>query len=183
MAKKPFNETAVGRFLHKAKGVVPGVAVDIGDVFTGGKVSDILDKIGIKLKEAPESQEVIALRTELDLRRIDYEVELVNAQVALYEIDFKDRERASNTEIERLKNGGNGWTQHILAFVIVLGFLAAVFIAMRKGIVDVGPEAALILGTFLGQLSNQATTVIQYFFGSSSGSAAKNRILQQINKP
>jgi|GEM_PF-4389305 len=57
--------------------------------------------------------------------------------------------------------------KNILAiFVVVFGMGAVVFVEM--------PD--LVLGALLGNIS----AVLMYFFGSSTGSAAKDKVIQEI---
>jgi uncharacterized membrane protein YeaQ/YmgE (transglycosylase-associated protein family) len=67
-------------------------------------------------------------------------------------------------------------TQTIIAFLIVLGFLGVVgawFVFPVKG--DAG-----LFNLLLGMLGSGFGTIIQYFFGSSSGSKAKDETISNI---
>jgi uncharacterized membrane protein len=64
----------------------------------------------------------------------------------------------------------------VLAIIIVLGVLGTIVILMKFSVPQENKNALyLILGALIGSF----TSVVQYFFGSSKGSADKNELLNQ----
>lgn len=69
---------------------------------------------------------------------------------------------------------------YTLGAMIVLGILAIVIILINVEIPDKNAQALnLIIGALIGSF----TSVVQYFFGSSKGSADKNEIIANTQKP
>lgn len=63
------------------------------------------------------------------------------------------------------------WRADVLAFVVVLAFAVVCVLLFRGGVIDLSvKDVALIL---IGQLGAKFGTIVDYHFGSSAGSAAK----------
>lgn len=67
-----------------------------------------------------------------------------------------------------------GKVQAAIAFLVIVGFYAAIWMAMTREVTASMRDALLIL---IGSLAAAFGGVIGYYFGSSSGSAAKNQLL------
>lgn len=67
-----------------------------------------------------------------------------------------------------------GKVQAFLAFVVTAGFFGAFWLVTERKVTGDMRDALLIL---LGNLSGAFLAVVTYYFGSSSGSAAKNQLL------
>lgn len=65
-----------------------------------------------------------------------------------------------------------------LAGIIVIGFFALLYILLFRSIAETNKE---ILNIVIGALIGSFTTIIGYFFGSSSGSAEKTKLLNEQN--
>lgn len=60
------------------------------------------------------------------------------------------------------------------------GFVAVCVIVLRGGVIDATmKELGLVL---VGQLSMKFGTVVDYFFGSSAGSTAKDQSIKELSK-
>ena len=68
-----------------------------------------------------------------------------------------------------------------IAILLVLGFFAVLGMLIYAGYVQVAIDGTLkdILLVLLGVLGTMTTTVVNYYFGSSLGSAAKDVLLAQ----
>lgn len=65
-------------------------------------------------------------------------------------------------------------TPRVLAYLVTFGFFSVVA-ALIHG--DVNPAGHDVLLVMLGALGTAWATIINYYFGSSSGSAAKDRVI------
>lgn len=66
-------------------------------------------------------------------------------------------------------------TPRLLAVVVLAGFFVSVaYVFLGK----IQPEVAGVAGTLIGYVSAKADTVVAYYFGSSAGSAEKNRMIE-----
>jgi hypothetical protein len=159
-----------------ATGGVPALigmaAKTVGDVLgkeIGGSVGEITAAITgatpeqlIKLKEADNAfalqMQAMGFKNASDLEKIAAD----------------DRANARGREIA-LKDK----TPLILAGAITVGFFVILAYIVGHGINEKGGDAMLVL---LGALGAAFTGVINYYFGSSSGSAQKNEIISRIGK-
>ena len=72
------------------------------------------------------------------------------------------------------------WRRDIVGLLAVGGFVAVCIIVLKGGVIDVSmKELGLVL---IGQLSMKFGTVVDYFFGSSAGSAAKDQSISDLSK-
>ena len=112
----------------------------------------------LKLKQADQA---FAQR----MRELDIDLEKVHQA---------DRSSARDREART----GDRWTPRVLSAVVVGGFLGTVYMVL-SGYVDglKDPGIAGVVGTLIGYVSAKADQVVSYYFGSSSGSAAKTELL------
>ena len=66
--------------------------------------------------------------------------------------------------------------QYVLGIVVVMAFVALLYFLFTKEIPWVNMN---LLSLIIGALIGSFTTVVQYFFGSSKGSAEKSEILRK----
>jgi hypothetical protein len=106
------------------------------------------------------------------------------------EIDFRSRLKALDIDLERIAAGDRGDARRreirlrdqapmILAAVVTFGFFGALGLVLRFGLQPQGGEAVLVM---LGALATGWTAVLNYYFGSSAGSAAKNALLERLTE-
>jgi hypothetical protein len=104
--------------------------------------------------------------------------------------DFKTRMKELDIDLERISAGDRDsarqmqretkdWTPKVLAFFITFGFFGALVWIMVFGIPQTGTEVLLMM---LGSLSTSWTGVVQFYYGSSAGSKAKNDMLAAKDK-
>lgn len=99
------------------------------------------------------------------------------ARMAELEIDLErvhQTDRASARDRES-KTGDR--TPSVLAAVITLGFFGILWMMMTTGMPETGRDALLVM---LGALGGAWTSVVAYFFGSSSGSARKTGAMERM---
>jgi len=111
----------------------------------------------------------------LALKQADYafQAQMKELDVDLERIPSSDRDSARKREA-----AVKDWMPRILAGLVVVGFLATVFLILSgyvEGLKD--PMTATTVGTLIGYISSKADSIISYYFGSSAGSAAKNEML------
>jgi len=104
------------------------------------------------------------------------------------ETEFRARLKALDIDLERIAAGDRGDARRreirlkdqapmILAAVVTIGFFGALGLVLRFGLQPQGGEAVLVM---LGALATGWTAVLNYYFGSSAGSAAKNSLLERL---
>lgn len=142
-----------------------------GDKGITGGVMDVLKSTGI-IKD-PET----ALKAEQALR--DFELAKANQDIEVAKIEAGDRASARDMQKESLKQDDVFSKRFIYYYALGMSGAAILYIGLAT-FINI-PEKNVrfvdtVLGFFLGTL---LAAIIQFFFGSSSGSMAKS---QQIEK-
>ena len=73
-----------------------------------------------------------------------------------------------------------GKIQALIAILILGGFFGTLYFMIRANVDPGGMRDALLI--MVGSLGTMATSIVGYYFGSSSGSAAKNELLASRDK-
>ena len=160
------------------KQVAPTIATALGGPLAGlatktlseallGSPDGSPDEIAAALGSATPDQ--LAKLREIDA---NFKVTMKKLDIDLAQIDAGDRDSARKREIA-LKDS----TPTILAGVVCFGFFGTLIGLLLYGLPSKGQDAVLIL---LGALSAAFTAIVNYYYGSSSGSKAKEQIIDQI---
>ena len=173
MAKKPFNETKLGKFLQ-SKGfntvldavgnVIPGVAVldDVKDILMGNNPD---------VPAPPMTPEDKA-----------YALELLKQEQAQLDSLLADVKDARGREVELIQAGNKNITQNVLAYIGVTAFFAMVGYIIAKGIGEMSTEASFIVGNLTGISGAICKDIYGYYFGSSRSSAQKDATIQSMTR-
>jgi len=159
------------------KTVAPALATALGGPLAGVAVKSISDSV---LGKPDGSEDEIAQAIQsggadallklkqaeqqfiLDMKKLDVDIEKLHAD---------DRANAREREV---KTGDK--TPAILAGVITIGFFGILGYMLKYGTPEHGGEALLIL---LGALGAAWGSVVQYYYGSSAGSARKDELMRK----
>lgn len=158
--------------------VAPTIATALGGPLAGfatrtiseallGKEDASPDELAVALSSATPEQ--LAKLREVDA---NFKVSMKKLDIDLAQIDASDRNSARQREIA-LKDS----TPTVLAGVVCLGFFGTLIGLLLYGLPPRGQDAVLIL---LGALSAAFTAIVNYYYGSSSGSKAKEQIIDQM---
>ena len=173
MAKKPFKETKLGKFLQ-SKGldtvldavgnVIPGVAVldDVKDILMGNN-PDI---------PAPSMSEEDKA----------YALELLKQEQAGLDSLLADVKDARGREVALIQAGNKNTTQNVLAYIGVSAFFAIVGYVIDIGIGEMTTEASFIVGNLTGISGAICKDIYGYYFGSSRSSAQKDATIQSMTR-
>ena len=133
------------------------------------------------IKEAAEGISTLAkgLRSAITGKLPPEEEAALNLKIAEIEMQAdqlatSDRDSARKREME-VKDK----TPSRLAWVMVAGFFVILALLIFVTIPTTAKDAMLIM---LGTLSSGIMSVLQYYFGSSSGSADKSKMIEQMMK-
>lgn len=161
--------------------VAPTLARAIAGPLAGGAIGRIA---GALLGDSAADEKKVAEavlkanpETLLKLKDLDLEYEkfLGEHQIDLEKLAVEDRASARAREIAL-----RDWMPSALAAVVVIGFLAAVYMVLSgrvQGLKD--PTTIGIVGTLIGYVSAKADQVVGYYFGSSAGSARKTELMDR----
>lgn len=163
--------------------VAPWIATALTGPLGGMAVTAAADALGLSDKtESALKQALSGVTPEqmLALKNADQAFQMRMQELgfahiqALEQIAFQDRDSARKRE-----STVGDKTNRNLAYTII-----AAFIAMAIGTLMGWAKADSVLaGTIIGYLSAKAEQVLSYYFGSTSGSAEKSRLLAQSAPP
>jgi len=171
-----FNWSDIGKKIGSA---APMIATLVGGPAAGAVTSMVASTLGVE-----NNSDAIGSALASDpgaLLKIK-ELEFTHKE-KLEELSFEntkahlaDRQSARTREIENLKAGGSNTLMYTLGCVIVVGFfLTVIALIFRSTPIPTGSKDAVML--LLGSLIASFACVVQYFFGSSQGSANKTAML------
>ena len=145
-------------------GPLAGIAVKtLSNVLLGHENGSEDDVKGAMATASPD--QLVALK-KIDA---DFKAHMKELDIDLERIAAGDRDSARKMQTET-----KDWTPKALAFFITFGFFGALIWIMVFGIPQTGTEVLLMM---LGSLSTSWTGVVQFYYGSSAGSKAKNDML------
>jgi hypothetical protein len=159
--KKPFKETAVGKFLSKN---APGVLEVVGDVFPPAKlISNLFEK------EAPQ----MAPEQTLEFQKLLLEYE--QNDLKAYLADVAD---ARDMNIKIQEAAAASWLAKNVGFMIDLLIVACTIgLVLLLYFVPIPDGNREIAYAVLGVLLTGLNTVLNFYRGSSKGSADKTDVL------
>lgn len=168
MAKKPFKETKLGKFL-KEKG---GDLLDtVGAVATGNWIDaagQIKDLITGSSNLTPEEKEVALKFLEQDLEA--------------FKIEVDDRKDARNREVQIATSAEATWlnknTGSLIALMFVV-FTCTLYILVLTRQLNASEN---ITFSVVSSVTSITTLIIGYYFGSSRSSAVKDSTISKLTK-
>ena len=162
-------------WMETLKQIAPTVASAVLGPLGGVAVAAIGNILGVS--EATQEKIADAIKTgqltpeqvgEIKKLELQYQENEKERGFKYTELEFKDRDSARAREVGTKDN-----TNKILAFVVIGAFLAMV----GATLLGYAKVESVLAGTLVGYLSAKAEQVLAYYFGSSSGSAAKTVLL------
>jgi hypothetical protein len=160
--------------------VAPTIATALGGPLAGMAVKTLSNVLlghengseeDVQAALASASPDQLATLKKIDA---DFKAHMKELDIDLERIAAGDRDSARQMQRET-----KDWTPKALAFFITFGFFGALIWIMVFGIPQTGTEVLLMM---LGSLSTSWTGVVQFYYGSSAGSKAKNDLLAAKDK-
>lgn len=164
--------------------VAPTIATALGGPLAGLAVKAIGGALG--LGEGATEAEVaakIAGATPADLLALkkadqEFALEMQRLEVDLERIAAGDRDSARQMQRET-----KSWAPPVLAAVVVGGFIAA-SVAVLGGWVEglKDPLIAALVGSVIGNITAATMLVLNFYFGTSASSRAKDETIKSLSK-
>ena len=157
--------------------IAPGIATALGGPVAGMAVQALGEALGIdsptreKVEKAFASgsmtgEQVAAVRqAEIALEKRSQEL-----GIDLEAIHAKDRESARQMQVQT-----KSWLPPVLAVLITVGFFGILSGMLTGALAASGNNEAMLI--LLGALAAAWGSVVNFYYGSSAGSAAKNEML------
>lgn len=169
MAKKPFKETKLGKFIT---GEGAGNLLNsIGSIATGNFIG-AFDSI----------KDLITGSSELTAERKEIALQLLQQDLESYKLEVDDRKDARNREIMINQSPESSWlsknTGSMIAILFTL-FTCILFILVLTG--NIKPSENITF-TIITSVTNILMLIIGYFFGSTRSSQAKDMTIARLTK-
>ena len=140
MGKKPFKETAVGKFLlNKVPGLVGDVLPDKGVLGIVKNLIDTDDSMPVEEKETLKQE--------------------------LYEMEIADRDSARRREVEVKKAGGQDWMMFVTGIVGLASFVFTIYAVVYVPSVSDNDLFVHLMGMIEGVV---ISNIFAYYYGTSS---------------
>jgi membrane-bound ClpP family serine protease len=157
--------------------IAPTIASALGGPLAGLAVKT-LSNVLLGHENGDEEAVSVALQNATpeqlaDVKKIDadFKVRMKELDIDLERISAGDRDSARKMQMQT-----NDWIPRILAIMITVGFFGILIWMLTKGMPSTGTEALLMM---LGALGTAWTGVVNFYYGSSAGSKAKNDVIAQ----
>jgi hypothetical protein len=160
--------------------IAPTIATALGGPLAGVAVKTLSNVLlghengsedDVKAAMATATPDQLAALKKIDA---DFKVQMKELDIDLERIAAGDRDSARKMQTET-----KDWVPKLLAIVITLGFFGILIWMLVQGMPQTGTEALLMM---LGALGTAWTGVVNFYYGSSAGSKAKNDILAAKDK-
>ena len=139
MSKKPFKDTAVGKFLLEK---VPGIVVDVlPDSGVLGIVKNLIDS---------------------DSSLTQYDKDMLLKE--LYQLEVEDRDSARKREVEKAKTGGFDFMFNLTGFIGLAAFAFIIYAIVYLSIPEGNKEVWIHT---IGIIEGITLSIFGYFYGSA----------------
>ncbi len=166
------------KFIDVIAAVAPTLATALGGPLAGVAVRTIAGELlGRPDAGIAEIETAIVGATGPDLIKLKeieakFAAEMKQAGVELERVAGADRDSARQRQVKM-----RDWTPSFLGLAIIVGFFGVLAWIFQYGMPSDGREVLLIM---VGALGTMTTQITNYFFGSSAGSAEKQKIIADL---
>lgn len=158
--------------------VILGILPALGSLVSGGK-ADAVITAGTKIAKevfGTTDETAIAKQIETNPALAEQFKAKLEAETSALQAHLADVQDARATTVKLAESGSPiSWGAPVVSVIVVIGYLGLVFALLYKSIPD--NQVTLVL---FGGLSAAFAQVINYWLGSSAGSATKDIALKQI---
>jgi hypothetical protein len=162
----------IGERLRKIIGTVaPKIGGALGGPLGGIAGKMVRDALGVETDDA--ALDVLQTDPEALLKvkqaEIDFDKRLAELGIDLEKIHQEDRDSARRREM-----AVGDYTPKVLAYLLTIGFFGTLAALLYFGLPMDGRDVIMVM---IGSLGTAWVATVNYYFGSSSGSAAKTNLL------
>jgi hypothetical protein len=153
--------------------IAPVLGTALGGPFGGMAGKFIAEKLGVDEKDLPDVLEGADSETLLKIRNSDNEFKLRLRELGIQEEQLHSQDRASARDLA-VKT--SLMPQSIIATVFIVGFIAVLYTVFTQTM-EFTTDQAMLANVLLGILSAGVMQIMNFFFGSSSGSKEKTQLI------
>ena len=165
------------------KGIVASVAPMIGTA-VGGPFGAMAAKAGLEAlgitpeagKEEAQLKQALATATAEDLRKLKEADQKFATDMKSLDIDLARIDQTDRASARTLFAAGGKEAQIILSVVYTIGYAMVVYFFMT-GQVEVLENQQILFGSLIGVLTAAQLQILNFWFGSSSGSKDKTKLI------
>lgn len=153
--------------------VAPALATALGGPLAGAATVAIGKALGVTTSEVPEAIKAVTTDDLLKIKAAEdlFTKDMAKLGIDILNIEAKDRDSARQREGTVKDN-----TPRVLAYMVTGGFCVTCALILA-GAVQVD---SVLTGTVLGYATANSQQVLSYYFGSTSGSEMKTRIMSAL---
>lgn len=160
--------------------VAPTLATALGGPLAGAATKAISSAL-LKRPNGTEKEiaEIVTasdpeMFAEIRKAELAFKAQMVDLEVDLEKVAAQDRESARQRQVKT----GDRWPAYIASSALI-GFFGVLALLVFVDIPTDGKDALLIM---VGVLGGMVSSIKDYYFGSSSGSASKNNLIDRLIK-
>jgi hypothetical protein len=160
--------------------VAPTAATLLGGPFAGTAVTALARALG-----KPEGTTIEEMAPEIVAAHPDTLIKLKEAEIELkkleseHEIQLVGKANEDRASARLREQSLRDWTPSVLAAVVTIGFFGVILWTLKWGLPADGLEVLLVL---FGALSTKWSSIVDYYYGSSAGSARKQATIDTVMK-
>ena len=156
--------------------IAPSIATALGGPLAGLAVTAVSKALGIDEKDVQSTIESGKLSAEqlVSLKKAEIELKAKAQELGL---NFEKLATEDRNSARTMQASTKSIVPPVLAFAVTVGFFGILF-ALMMGYASKSDELMIMLGS----LGTAWTGIIGFYFGSSAGSQAKDKLLHQ-SKP
>jgi len=155
----------------------------LGSLIPKGKTAEIVaagTKVAQEMFGTADEQTVMA-KLESDPKLAEQFKAKLEAETAALRLAIEDTQDARETTVRLAESGSTiAWGSPVISIVVTIGFLLILTIMVLRPL-SLDPIQVTVINVLLGYLGAGFQQVVNYWLGSSAGSASKDRVIQNIS--
>lgn len=154
--------------------VAPALGAALGGPFGGMAGKFLADKLGVDEADLPDTIANANPETMLKIKNLDNEFKVKMRELDISEEDLHHKDRSS---ARSMMEKTSMIPQAIISAIFIIGFVVALYLVLsgKAGLDDGMKDTAIFLS---GILSAGVTQIMNFWFGSSSGSKEKTNLMR-----
>ena len=153
--------------------VAPVLGTALGGPFGGIAGKFIADKLGVSDADLPELISNGSPETLMQIKNLEHEFKARMKELDISEEQLHVQDRASARDLAK---STTLLPQAIIATVFIVGFISILYTVFTETM-EFSTDQAMLANVLLGILSAGVMQIMNFFFGSSSGSKEKTNLL------